>query len=89
MQLRFVYIIISSVRRDMKWQIYVTLMAKMVIFSLKRVAALHESTFLCSAAIVVRHACPSCLSLFRSLSEQHRGEEEEVLSPVGPDVASL
>ena len=73
----------------MKWHKFVTLMAKMVIFSLKRVAALHESTFLCSAAIVVRHARPSCLSLFRSLSEQHRGEEEEVLSPVGPYVASL
>lgn len=52
-ELRFVYIIISSVssvRRDMKWQIYVTLMAKMVIFTLKSAAALHESTILCSAA---------------------------------------
>jgi len=45
----------------MKWQIYVTLMAEMVIFTLKSVAALHESTFLCNAAIVARPACPSCL----------------------------
>ena len=36
-------------------------MAEMVIFTLKSVAALHESTFLCNAAIVARHACPSCL----------------------------
>jgi len=73
----------------MKWHKFVTLMAKIVIFSLKRVATLHESTFLCSAAIVDGHARPSCLSLFRSLFEEHRGEEEEVLSPVGPDVSSL
>ena len=36
----------------MKWHKFVTLMAKVVIFSLKRVAALHESTILCSAAIL-------------------------------------
>ena len=53
---RFFYINISSVRRYMKWHKFVTLMAKMVIFSLKRVAALHESTILCSAAIFAGHA---------------------------------
>ena len=53
---RFFYINITSVRRYMKWHKFVTLMDKMVIFSLKRVAALHESTFSCSAAIFAGHA---------------------------------